>query len=70
MRPMTKAQILKYTHTTFKVMAMTNGCQFLIQVTKKELREALRKCKRLVYACDVSDYENGKYHYHTIVILL
>jgi hypothetical protein len=67
---MTKAKILRYTHTTFKVMAMTNGCQFLIQVTKKELREAFRKCKRFAYTCDVSDYENGKYHYHTIVILL
>ncbi len=68
MKTLRTNQILGYTHTTFYVKLV--AINLAIKVTKKDLKTGLKRCFKGVFNCDVKDFKNGNYEYHTIEVLL
>ena len=73
MTTLSKAQILKTVHCQFYVNVAAD--KFLIHVSKKDLRMALKNTFRTHFSCDLSEYMShvGCSHerkYYTLIILL
>jgi hypothetical protein len=68
MEALTKKEILNHNYVTFYIVDIKSS--LVVRVTKRDLKEAFRNCKKDVFSCDVLTTDSTGRKFYSIAIIL